>query len=355
MKRACLLIAIIFSGMLVQAQDQSTLTYNQDTIWLKSGLVMPCKIIDDSASRGFVYVNFLNGLGEIEQSRFEWKLIKTIHKDAKPYRPKSTTYRVELKDGTVLNGKLIAETETEIELQLKDVGQLTIQRDKIKNLIPMEASRQVKKSFWFENPHATRLLFAPTAIPLRKGEGYYQNIYIIGNMFNYGIINNLSIGGGFDFITMFANLENGWHPMLNFNIKSGFQVAQNFHAGVGSIVATIPGEGWAGIVYGLSTYGTYNSNLTLGLGWGFVDGTFEQKPFIIIGGMARISEKLWFVSENWIVPVNDPGYYVIVSYGLRFAAKRIAVDLAFINSKDIFESIFIGFPFVDFVVKLGKK
>jgi hypothetical protein len=42
-----------------------------------------------------------------------------------------------------------------------------------------------------------------------------------------------------------------------------------------------------------------------GQDWGFVDDTFEQKPFIMLGGMARLSEKLWLVSENWIAPVDD--------------------------------------------------
>ena len=354
MKKVSLLVAIIFSGILAQAQDHTTITYKRDTIWLKTGLVMPCEIIEDSTSNEYVYVNFMTGFDEIVQTRFSWKDIKTIHQRSKPYISDLATYKVELKDGTVLNGKLISETETEIEIQLEDIGQLTINRNKIKRLIPDVVSHEVKKSFWFKNPHATRLLFAPTAIPLKRGEGYYQNIYIVGNMFNYGLLDNLSIGGGFDFITMFANYDDGWNPMLNFNIKSGFQLTDNFHAGAGGMYIAVPGIGPTGIVYGLGTLGSYNSNLTLGLGWGFVDGTFEEKPFIMIGGMARISEKLWFVSENWIAPVNDNKHYLVVSYGIRFVANRIAVDLAFINSKDIIEGIVIGIPFVDFVIKLGK-
>jgi len=355
MKEVSLLVTIIFSGMLAQAQDQTTITYNHDTIWLKTGLVMPCEIIEDSTDNEYVYVKFMTGPDKIEQTRISWEQVKTIHKRSKPYIPHSATYRVELIDGTVLNGKLISETETEIEIQLENVGHLTINRNKIKRLIPLEVSSEVKKSFWFKNPHATRLLFAPTAIPLKRGEGYYQNIYIVGNMFNYGVLDNLSIGGGFDFITMFSTMDDEWHPMLNFNIKSGFQVADNFHAGAGVIYITMPGEFSAGIAYGLGTVGSYNSNLTLGLGWGFVDETFEEKPFIMIGGMARVSEKLWFVSENWVAPVNDNKYYLVVSYGIRFAAHRIAVDLAFINNKDIAEGILIGIPFVDFVIKLGKQ
>ncbi len=355
MKKVILLIVVIFSGMLAEAQDQSTITYTSDTIWLKAGMVLPCKIIEDSTSIDYVYIYFMSSPGKIEQTRFSWEQIETIHHLSKPYIPSFATYRIELKDGTVLNGKLLAETETEIEIQMEDIGHLTINRDKIKRLIPLEVTGKVKKSFWFKNPHATRLLFAPTAIPLQGGEGYYQNIYIVANMFNYGILDNLSIGGGFDFITMFANTDEGWHPMLNFNIKSGFQVAENFHAGAGGMYVTMPGEFSAGIGYGIGTFGTYNSNLSLGLGWGFVDNTFEEKPFIMIGGMARVSEKVWFVSENWITPLDGNKYYTIVSYGIRFAANRIAVDLAFINSKDIVQDIFIGIPYVDFVIKFGKQ
>jgi len=356
MKQLLFICILLLNTIFSSAQDQTTISYAQDTIWLKSGLVMPCHIIEDSSNAKYVSVYFINAIDKIDHTRFEWIQIKRIHQQSKPYQLKTADYKVELKDGTTLSGRILEETDTQIVMQLERIGQLTLDKANVKRIIPLDASKKVKKSYWFENPHATRLLFAPTAIPLKKGEAYYQNIYVFGNMFNYGIIDNLSVGAGFDFITMFSQPDGEWRPILNFNIKSGFQVSENFHLAAGGIYATMLGEFSAGILYGNGTYGNYNSNFTLGLGWGFVDGSFEAKPFIMIGGMARISEKLWFVSENWIVPVNDPGYYVVFSYGLRFAARRIAVDLAFINSKDIAQEFMVlGFPFVDFVVKLGKK
>lgn len=337
--------------MLIHAQENK---YVQDTIWLKTGLIMPCMIVTDSTNSDYIYVNYKNAAGQIGQSNIKWDQIVDIHKQSKPYQPISSIFKIELTNGTTFTGRLLEETETEIKIQLEEIGFLSIKKSKIEKMIPVEISFEVKKSYWFKNPHATRLLFAPTAIPLKKGEGYYQNIYIVGNMFNYGVANNLSVGGGFDFITMFATIDDGWRPMINFNIKSGFRVSENFHAGVGGIYVTMPGEFSAGIAYGLGTIGSYNNNLSLGLGWGFVDYSFEEKPFIMIGGMFRMSEKLWFISENWIAPVDGNNYYTVISYGVRFAAKRIAVDLAFINSKDIVENIFIGIPFVDFVIKFGK-
>lgn len=356
MKQLLYICVLLLTTLFSSAQDQTTIDYAQDSIWLKSGLVMPCHIIEDSTTSESVSVYFVNAVGEIDCTRFNLNQIKSIHQQSKPYKLKAAEYKVELKDGTTLSGRILEETDTQIVMQLESVGQLTIDRANVTRIIPFGGSKKVRKAYWFENPHATRLFFAPTAIPLKKGEAYYQNIYVVANMFNYGIIDNLSVGAGFDFITMFRQFDDEWKPILNFNIKSGFQVTENFHAGVGGIYATMLGEFSAGILYGIGTYGNYNTNISLGLGWGFVDGTFEARPFIMIGGMARISEKLWFVSENWIIPIDDPGYYVVFSYGLRFASKRIAVDLALINSKDIAQNVLIiGYPFVDFVIKLGKK
>jgi hypothetical protein len=239
-------------------------------------------------------------------------------------------------------------------MNLKNIGELKLQRSEVSKIVPMDASREIKRSFWFPNPNATRLFFAPTAIPLRKGEGYYQNIYLVGNMFNVGVANNLSIGAGFDFISMFATMNGDWSPILNFNIKTGFKVHDQIHVGAGGIVVTMPGEFNAGICYGLGTFGSLDNNFTLGTGWGFVDGEFEEKPFIMMGLMARCSEKIWFVSENWFAPIDDPEYYFIVSYCLRFSGRKISVDLGFFNNKDIVQAIVIGVPYIDFVVKFGK-
>lgn len=354
MKKLVITLAIVVGWLCTLAQTLDE--YKQDTLWLKSGDVIPCKISAENLTTKIISITIRDENNELIYNQVSKNDILRYKVGIRDHQVYLESYRIELKDGTVLTGNIMAETETEVEINLPDIGILTIGRDKIKRIIPLDASKKVRKSFWFDNPHATRLLFAPTAIPLKQGEGYYQNIYIVGNMFNVGVLNNLSIGGGFDFITMFARTDGEWSPLLNFNIKAGFKVSENFHMGVGGIYFTMVGEGSAGILYGLGTAGSYNNNLTMGLGWGFVDGTFESKPFIMFGGMARISEKLWFVSENWVAPVDNPNYYFVFSYGLRFAAKRIAVDLAFINSKDIFQEVlFIGVPYVDFVIKLGRK
>ena len=69
-----------------------------------------------------------------------------------------------------------------------------------------------------------------------------------------------------------------------------------------------------------------------------------------VNGMARISEKVALVSENWLVNVTlvnddetfdeDPqkAYRPFVSYGVRFMWDRFTIDAAFVNGYLIYET-----------------
>ena len=352
------MVCLIFLAqwLITPAINAQTLDeYKQDTVWLRNGEILPCKISGTNVERKTISVTYRTKENELVADDIERVDIYRYKVSIQGEDQIIEKYEIELKDGTILTGNIISESEKTMEFYVTDLGVLSLSKDRIRMMKPLDHKGRPEKGYWFENPHATRLLFAPTAIPLRKGEGYYQNIYVVANMFNYGVLNNLSIGGGFDFISMFGTMGGEWSRILNFNVKSGFQVAEKVHAGVGGLYLVVPGEFSSGILYGIGTFGSTNSNISMGTGWGFVDNSFEKRPFIMVGGMARMSEKLWFISENWITPLGaNNNYYVLLSYGLRFTGRRIAVDLAFINNKDIVEAIFIGIPFVDFVVKLGK-
>jgi len=355
MKTQILSLFFLLVGMMLYSQE--TNLNLPDTVILKNGEILSCKIATVDADQGTITIQLFDTNGIMMYQPMELDQVETyiFGKIKQQEEIKAVLYRIDLRDGTRLTGKILLENDSILVLEMSNLGVLSIRKDKIDKMIPMDASKTMKKSLWFKNPNPTRLFLSPTAIPLKKGEGYYQNIYIVANMFNYGVLDNLSIGAGFDFITMFGTINDGWNPVLNFNAKLGFKVHDYVHVGAGGLYITQINEFSAGITYGLGTFGTYNNNFTTGLGWGFVDGTFEEKPFIMLGGMVRCSEKIWFVSENWIAPLDqDEKYYVAISYGLRFSGKKISVDLGFINSKDIIEVLVIGIPYVDFVVKFGK-
>jgi len=256
--------------------------------------------------------------------------------------------RVTLLDGSTFQGRVIKQTVQVISLETESLGVIEIPREEIARIDFLDSERVKEGEYWFENPNSTRYLFNPTGIPLKKGEGYYQNTYVILQSFNYGITNNISIGGGFDVITPFVRET----PVFFFlTPKVGFKVAEKLYIGGGILYANTSSfeMGGLGIGYGVFTYGNTDNNITAGLGWGVIDGEYSKKPIITLSGMMRVSRRMGLVSENWFIPTN--GYYGVVSYGVRFMSEKITVDFAFLNNPDIFENIIIGIPYLDFVVK----
>jgi hypothetical protein len=262
---------------------------------------------------------------------------------------------VETKDGSTYQGVFLGQDERGIRLRTESAGEIIIPIDKVKSTRVLDERNFKNGEYWFENPNATRYLFGPSAFSLSQGEAYYQNTYVVLNSFNYGVTNNFTIGGGFELVSTFSG-----EPTFFITPKYSFPVAEKWRAGAGVLylATTIDGDEFEddfsgmGIGYGVLTYGNTENNATLGLGYGFVDGEIAEKPVITISGMTRISRRFGLVSENWIIP--EEGIGGLFSYGIRHMGERVTVDIAFINNADIAESIFIGIPYVDFVIKFGK-
>ncbi len=259
---------------------------------------------------------------------------------------------VETKDGSVYQGIFLGHDENGFRLQTESAGIITIPNSQVKRTQILAERNYKNGEYWYENPNSSRYLFGPSAFSLKKGEVYYQNTYLVLNSFNYGLTDNFTIGGGFELISTFSG-----DPTFFITPKYTFPVAEKWRAGAGVFyLTTTLGENnfsGLGIGYGILTYGNSDNNATLGMGYGYGDGEFADIPVFTLSGMKRISRKLGLVTENWFVPSQDisGGIY---SYGIRFMGERITVDLAFLNNRDIAETIFIGVPYVDFVVKFGK-
>lgn len=254
---------------------------------------------------------------------------------------------ITLTDGSSLVGRIVEIKENEIQFQA-DVGTVAISIAKIKDIKEVSASLIKKGVYWFPNPNATRLYFSPTAYMLKKGEGYIADYYLFFPMVSFGITDNISIGGG---VSVFTGLKFD-NQILYFTPKIGLKATENFHLAAGALLTKIPdffnnGSNTVGILYGLGTLGTQDSNFSAGLGYGFKGSELAEKPMVMIGFQFRLARRVSLVSENWVFPgVDQP----LVSYGIRFFGEKMSVDLAFI--KTLGEEIgFPGVPYVDFVFK----
>ena len=266
-------------------------------------------------------------------------------------QPTRQRWLVETTDGTVLQGIFLGQNEAGIRLLTDIAGEVTIPMSKVKSFKVLDERNFKNGEYWFENPNATRYLFSPSAYSLRKGEAYFQNTYLVLNSFNYGVTDRFTIGAGFELISTFTG-----QPAFFITPKYTVPISEKVRAGAGLLYLNPSSfdsdfDG-VGLGYGIVTYGNMDNNATLGVGYGFLGSSTDNHTVITFSGMGRIARKVALVTENWLVP--NTSFKGIISYGIRTMGEKITVDLAFINNSEIAESIPIGIPYVDFVVKFGK-
>ena len=105
-----------------------------------------------------------------------------------------------------------------------------------------------------------------------------------------------------------------------------------------------------GILYGVSSFGSRDSHLDVGAGFGYTGGNITAKPALMLGGATRVSRRVSLLTENYVITsLDNQG---LVSYGARFFGEKLSVDLAFFNAVGSGSTLlFPGIPFVAFAVK----
>jgi hypothetical protein len=121
--------------------------------------------------------------------------------------------------------------------------------------------------------------------------------------------------------------------------KFRFLHLKNFDFSAGFIYAHVT-ESDFGVTYGIASYGSSKASLTLGIGWGYVDEEFSDKPFILAGGEVQLSNSVKLITENWFVP--DGG---IISFGIRFFGESLAADFSLATVTEETD----GFPFIPWI------
>lgn len=261
------------------------------------------------------------------------------------------TVRITTSDGNILMGVIEQENEDRIIIRVEGIGEVTVQRSSISKIEVIHPDRIRNGEYWFENPHGTRYFFAPNAIGLQKGTGYYQNAWIFFNNVNYGLSDNFSIGAGLIPGFLFGGgLDSTpiWIlPKLSIPVSG-----DNFHLGVGAMIGGIIGSGSGALFYGSGTVGSKDKNLTIGLGYGASDGEISNTPLVNISGMYRAKRTIYILGELYVLPgIDESG---IALFGARWAPENFAVDFGLILPLEETGG-FIGVPWLGVSIPFGNR
>ena len=225
------------------------------------------------------------------------------HVSAQQVLDSARLVKVNMNDGAEFIGNIISENDTSMQFLTGKYGQLTILKKDITKVTEIARSSVVKGKIWGENPQSARYLFMPNGYGLKKGEGYYQNIWVLFNQVSVGVTDYFSVGAGTIPTFLFGS---GLMPVWVVPKFSIPVVKDKFNVGIGAFAGTVIGESNSGfgILYGLATVGDRNSNLTFGLGYGYAAGSFAKSPMISLAGMVRVSPRGYLLTENYYIKVD---------------------------------------------------
>jgi hypothetical protein len=268
--------------------------------------------------------------------------------------PDSTrTFRIETKDGNIFVGSIVAEDSLTLVLKTESLGEIKIPQIYIKSKAELKVVKKVGSEFWLPNPQSSRYFWAPNGYGLEKGSSYYQNIWILYNQFSFGLVNNFSIGAGMVPLFLFAGTATPFWIVPKFSIPV---VENKFNVGTGAFLGTIIGEetGLFGLLYGTTTFGSRDKNVSFGLAYGFTRDQWLKVPIINISSMIRTGPKGYFITENYAISV-DGDLLVLISGGGRSMIRNIGLDYSLWMPIFSRMETFVAIPFLGVTVPIGRK
>ncbi|MBW8334692.1 MAG: hypothetical protein K0M40_21935 [Prolixibacteraceae bacterium] len=261
--------------------------------------------------------------------------------------------QIETVDGNTYIGTILEDTPETIRIKTDKLGEISIPRAEVKRINQLSTIIVKDGTYWLENPQSTRYFWAPNGYSLKKGEGYYQNVWIMFNQAVYGFTDHFSGGVGVMPLFLFGGVSTPAWITAKFSVPV---VKDKINLGVGALAGTVIGEENTGfgIIYGISTFGTRDKNLNIGLGWGYAGGEMARNPTVSIGGMIRTGAKGYFITENYFIGTPD-NFMVLMSAGGRRIIHKAGLDFGLWIPLGADIGSFVAIPWLGFTIPFGQK
>lgn len=260
---------------------------------------------------------------------------------------------ITLKDGTILKGTIITISIDELSLKTPFAGIVIIKQSNIVSISNNKNITDQKVVEVLNNNNDERsngrqfrqIKPPPQAVVthkywwninyqgLKKNEFYYQNIWILYNGLDYGITDNITLGGGAFFL--------GFVGFFNVHLRTQFKLTEGVSIGASynHFVAN-DGDGGGsnsnnslGFVSGGLTLGNAKTNLTVSIGQFNNLASSTARPEsdlgVTLSGSAKISNSVYLITDNFFfdrrVNLN------VNCFGLRKVSNNAVFDFGFMG------------------------
>ena len=281
---------------------------------------------------------------------------------AQPLAVDTPIERVTLKNGQIFRGRILERTDTTIRLDLLGAGEMTLLLDKVESVEVDETVELTEEGKLYKrDPNRTRYLYNPSAMQLKKGEGYFSQKELCFSSVAYGLTDHISVLVGSVIPMLLAS-----DGVFNFitAVKVGDTIEEDkFHVAAGFEAFSLEDDGqlWsAGFLFGSATLGSDRSHVTLSAGKPFsLDSeSRDLGPAIVtLSGNVRGSSSVSFITENWFLAPDSADYdddgnltsssrefMFFSSIAARIMGEHLAVDVGLVFMKDVT----VPLPWLDF-------
>ena len=265
----------------------------------------------------------------------------------------SLVYRIETTNGNEFIGKILSQDQEKLILKTEQLGELTIQKKDVRDIEAINVEQVKDGVLWFDNPQASRYFWAPNGYGIKKGEGYYQNVWILVNQWTFAPSNNFSLGIGTIPLFFFGGAPTPIWMTAKFSVPLK---QDKINLGAGILSGTVLGEEETGfgIAYGILTFGSRDKNASLGLGYGYAGGEWAKKPMITFSSMIRSGPRSYFLTENYYIGTAED-QLILLSFGGRRIVKKVGIDFGLFIPFTTGQDFFIAIPWLGITAPIGRK
>ena len=240
--------------------------------------------------------------------------------------PVDTALVVELRlsDSTSLRGRVVAEDLASLTLVTAAGVRVSVPRASLvrwQSVTPAPAIA-APAAEWRGDPNESRLFLAHTARAVPRGKFALLDYLVFFPVASYGVTDRFSLTGGMSLLPFL--------PDQLFYVAPKYTLVQSQPASLAAgvlymrVVGFLSAPGYAGIAYGVTTFGGPRTSATVLVGLPFATGGWESRPLVVLGGESRVSSRLKLLAEAWRIPGTDA---VPAVGGVRLIGTHVSWDL----------------------------
>ncbi|TNE70842.1 hypothetical protein EP331_11055 [bacterium] len=256
------------------------------------------------------------------------------------------TYVITKSDKSTFIGKIISDDTREVIIFTEDLGQIAIPKYMIESIKEYTIAMETKKKQEEREVFATRYFITTNALPIEKGDSYYQ-FSLVGPDIQFGVKKNFGVG----FITSWLG-----NPFIG-TMKYTGNINENVSYAIGGLFGASIWDGMNqfrfALPYTALTFGDESSNLNFALGFGTakMGSEVENQWMFSVGALKKITRNGTLVFDSMIFPTKNKTVWLLVP-GFRIQTNpNSAFQFGFPGIITTKESDGFGFPMISWFRK----